>query len=41
MNIDFLKRLVDKMESEYVHESRNNEALRWLQDYNKEIQEVK
>lgn len=29
------------MESEYVHESRNNEALRWLQDYNKEIQEVK
>ncbi|MDE7116815.1 MAG: hypothetical protein K2O56_10380, partial [Muribaculaceae bacterium] len=29
------------MESDYIHESRNNEALRWLQDYNKEIQEVK
>lgn len=41
MNFQFLKRLVDKIESDYINEAKNNEATRWLQDFNKEIEEVK
>lgn len=41
MNIQVLNRLVGKIESEYIQEAKKNEATRWWQDFNKEIQEVK
>lgn len=41
MHIQDLNNLVKKIETEYILEAKKNEATRWLQDFNKEIQEVK